>query len=184
MTSAWKKWNPGLENDDLTLGEVRETLPGNPPEDINMLVRILENPSSPIALPGAVTLENHDCIHVLLGRGLLNQDEAFVIGYTMGTSKNLSKLQEYIFKKVAAHLYPRVYRFNKNHLKAYDIGLEEGKRCRVEKIYEFPFAEYYDWTLGDLREKIGVNKTKLYEAFRREKELLPHTVASKRLFIP
>ena len=84
---AWREWIPWLENDDLTLREVYETLPGAGPEEIDQIVRLLENPASPYALPGASSLRVHDCIHILIGRGLLNHDEAFVIGYTMGTAK-------------------------------------------------------------------------------------------------
>jgi len=43
-----------------------------------------ENPESPDRLPGAVYIETHDSIHCLLGRGGLQADEAFVIGFTMG----------------------------------------------------------------------------------------------------
>ena len=182
MTAEWKKWIPGLDNDEMTLGEVLADLPGNDPADISIIVKLLENPKSPIALKGAVTLERHDCIHILLGRGLLNQDEAFVIGYTMGTSKDISKLEEFIFKTVSVYLYPKQYRFNEKHLKVYKMGLEMGKKSSVEKIYEFPFEDYHDWRLGDLRNKLGINKEHLKETYRKEQQMLPVTIASKRLF--
>jgi len=72
-TDNWREWNPGLDNDELTLQAVFDTLPGAGPDEIDQMVRLLENPASPYALPGAVRLRHHDCIHILLGRGLLNQ---------------------------------------------------------------------------------------------------------------
>lgn len=181
MTADWKKWNPGLDNDHLTLGEVKSSLPGAKQQDINIIVRLLENPKSPIALKGAVTLERHDCIHILLGRGLLNQDEAFVIGFTMGTSKNISRLEEFIFKTVSVYLYPKQYRFNSKHMMVYKFALEEGKKIPIDKIFEFPFEKYYNWKLGQLREKLKINSDYLRKIYRKEQKMLPFTVASKRL---
>lgn len=177
----WRDWNPGLENDAKTLREIHATLPGVDPEEVSMLVRIFENPKSPFAFKGAVTLERHDCIHILLGRGLLNQDEAFVIGFTMGTSKSISAAETEVFKLVARYLYPKNYRFTDREAKVYEMGLKRGKECRVEKIYDFPFEDYMDWKLGDLRAFIGINKDKLRVLYRKEQKLFPESKASKRL---
>ena len=57
-------------------------------EDIPFIIKLVENPKYDVGLfAGYVDLFTHDCIHVLLGRGLLIKDEAFVIGYTMGSSR-------------------------------------------------------------------------------------------------
>ncbi|HEY6564311.1 MAG TPA: hypothetical protein VIY86_07420, partial [Pirellulaceae bacterium] len=87
-TPHWREWYPGLDNGTLTLGAVLDTLPGFTADQVPPLVRAFENPTSPIALTGACSLEQHDAIHVLLGRGLVDQDEAFTIGFTAGTSKS------------------------------------------------------------------------------------------------
>ena len=68
-----RDWNPTLDNDQLTLGEVYESLPGFPPEAIHPLVCLFENPDSPLAFPGASSLRRPDCLHILLGRGLLGR---------------------------------------------------------------------------------------------------------------
>jgi len=177
----WKDWNPGLDNDHLTMREVLGSLPGNDPEEISKIVKFFENPDSPFAFKGAVSLERHDCIHILLGRGLLSQDEAFVIGFTMGTSKALSKTELAVFKLLVRYIYPHPYKMTANDLKIYELAVQRGHECRVEKIYDFPFENYYDETLGDLRKKIGINKDKLSEVYVKEKELLPNTIPSKRL---
>jgi hypothetical protein len=177
----YREWNPGLSNGDLTLGEVKETLPANSPEDISKIVKLLENPASPIALKGAVSLDRHDAIHILLGRGLLPQDEAFVIGFTMGTSKNLSKIEEFIFKKISMYLYPKIYRFTRRHLKAYDLGVKYGKESATEKIYEFPFEDHEQTKISELRDTLGINIAELKEIYRQEQNLLPNTKCSNRL---
>ncbi len=180
---SYRDWNPGLNNGDKTLGEVRKTLPANSPEDISKIVKLFENPKSPIALKGAVNLERHDCIHIVLGRGLLPQDEAFVIGFTMGTSKNISKLEKFIFKAASMYLYPKKYRFSRRHMKAYELGLACGKKSKASKIYEFPFEDYQGVKLSELREKLGIDIKELKSVYRKEQELLPNTKSSLRLDI-
>jgi hypothetical protein len=53
----------------------------------------LHVPSPTISTPARCLayLEGHDCMHVILGRGLLNQDEAFVIGFTMGSARKITE---------------------------------------------------------------------------------------------
>jgi hypothetical protein len=177
----WYKWNPGLNNGDLTLREVEETLPGNPPEDIGMVVRLLENPESPLALTGAISLERHDAIHVVLGRGLLSQDEAFVIGFTMGTSKNISIMEKAIFKNVSKYLYPKNFKFNDSDLIAFDLGLETGNQSQTEKIYEFPFEDHRDWKLDDLRKLLNIDIKELKKIYKKEQKLIPGSKESTRL---
>lgn len=178
---SYRDWNPGLSNGDKTLKQVLDTLPANNPEDISMVVKIFENPKSPVALKGAVNLERHDCIHVVLGRGLLPQDEAFVIGFTMGTSKNISAFEEFIFKIVSTKLYPKIYRFSRKHMKAYKLGLEYGKSCKCEKIYDFPFENYLGDKVSSLRRRLGINIQELRQVFRVEKQFLKETICSNRL---
>ena len=62
-------WNPGLKNDAVRLGDVYDGMPKDPASAVPWYVRMLENPASPLALPGAIDLFGHDCLHALLGRG-------------------------------------------------------------------------------------------------------------------
>jgi hypothetical protein len=179
-TKSWMEWYPGLDNDDLTLGELLDALPGAEPEMIPYVVRLFENPESPVAFRGAVTLERHDILHVLLGRGLLDQDEAFVLGYTMGTVKNLTGVERWLFKQVLK-TYPEPYRIHGVDLGVFDMGIEAGKKCGTNSLADYPMEDHRNETLGALRRKLGINTQMLKESFRKEKELLPDTVASARL---
>ena len=69
---------------ELTLGEAYHLFVKDEASGIPIQVWLLENPGSPIAFPGSVNLYGHDCIHLLLNRGMSNFDEAFVVGFTMG----------------------------------------------------------------------------------------------------
>jgi hypothetical protein len=89
-------------------------------ERLPWLIKILENPKSPVALPGAVSLDDHDVMHVLLGMGIDPCHEAFVIGFTMGGSEH-SKWQIDLFLWLAG-FYPGVYKFQDYHRAWFMIG--------------------------------------------------------------
>lgn len=180
-TEAWWEWYPGLENDNETLGEVFATLPAAPPDAIPPLVRLLENPTSWCHLRGAVDLETHDLIHILLGRGLLDQDEAFVLGFTMGTTKNLLWIERTLFKLAVSRLYPEPYRIPRLLLPAYELGVEAGRLMGVRKIYRQPLTSFKTYALGALRRKLEIDVERLRVFYRREQSLLPGTLASVRL---
>lgn len=178
---SWKEWNPGLDNGTHTLQNIINTLPGNDPDAIHLLIRLFENPESPIAFKGAITLERHDCVHIMLGRGLLPQDEAFVIGFTMGTSKNITSLESFFFQMITKYLYPPPYNFSNDDLMVFKLGLERGKECKVREIYNFPFEDHLNDTINSLRERLSLNITNLQKVYRKEQDLLPNSTASKRL---
>lgn len=178
---SWKDWNPGLDNGHKTLGDVYDTLPGNDPEAINFIVRLFENPKSPIAFKGAIDLERHDYIHVLLGRGLLPQDEAFVIGYTMGTAHHISDLEAGLFKLISKKLYPHPYKFRPSDMVAYTLGLEYGKRSPTPRVYEQPIETMCQKPLAEVRQWLGICPEALRKLYAAEQVLIPDSNESKRL---
>lgn len=181
MLLKWNEWSPGLDNGDMLLGEVYDSLPAAPPSAIPEEVRALENPESPEAFPGAISLERHDCVHILVGRGLLPQDEAFVIGFTMGASKKVTKLQFEMFRNLAVHWYPKPYNFSEEDLFSFDLGFAKGQNSEATGLEHFPFENFMDMRVGDLRKRLGINVHQLRAAFRKEKLLLPQSKASGRL---
>ena len=178
---AWRRWCPGLDNDDLTLREVLATLPAAPPTAIPWIVRLFENPHGWLRLHGAVDLAHHDRIHVLLGRGLLGQDEAFVIGFTMGCTKRLSRLEQAFFKFVAANVYPEPYRIPRQTLAAFDLGVEAGREFGVCNLHSAVGDDLLDRPLGDVRRALGIDTVRLRGFYARERAALPGTAASERL---
>ena len=153
----YAEWNPGIENGDATLQSVLDTLPGNDSVEISWLVKLIENPRSPFSLPGAISLDAHDCVHAIVGRGLLNQDEAFVIGFTMGNASSLKYWQENLYKYYATYVFPKIYRFGERELIAFDLGVTFGKTRRVKDIHKVDFSQYKDRTLGEIRAMFDIN---------------------------
>ncbi|MDX2127473.1 MAG: hypothetical protein SFU91_00375 [Chloroherpetonaceae bacterium] len=178
---TWTAWIPNFENESLTLRQVYASLPGFEQSEISPLVRALENPQSPFSLTGAVDLFGHDCIHILLGRGLMAQDEAFTIGFTMGTSKSLSRLEQNLFKFATRFLYPKEYRFSQDDLKVFDLGVQAGKKSGAMEIYKVNFIPFLDEPIWKIRRALGIQTSQLREFYAEEARLLPESEVSKRL---
>ncbi|MEO0459023.1 MAG: hypothetical protein AAF152_20915 [Cyanobacteria bacterium P01_A01_bin.114] len=54
----------------ITLQDAIASLNLDEPDQIPLMIRLVENPDSPIALPGNIDLRAHDCLHILLNRGV------------------------------------------------------------------------------------------------------------------
>ncbi|MGF1454616.1 MAG: hypothetical protein ACFB6R_04485 [Alphaproteobacteria bacterium] len=174
-------WQPGLDIEDLTLGQVLDSLPGFGPDDVDSVVRLFENPESRYAFPGAVNLKRHDCIHVLLGRGLLGQDEAFVVGYTMGSVHDrLTKDQLNTFRLIAQTVYPDGYRMTDADVMVFDLAYNYGRQAKVP-VCDIPYEDRLSETVGALRGEAGITGADLAALFRVEQLLVPGTTVSDRL---
>lgn len=180
-TDSWLAWYPGLDNDTATVGELLTTLPKVPESAIPWLIRFFENPESWFRFRGAIDLADHDVLHVLLGRGLQDQDEAFVLGFAMGTAKKVSRFQYYVFKWVMIHLYPEPYRIPSFLLPAFDIGLRCGIQTGRKNLYREPLNQLKDLTVKEARIQCGIDIAVLRQGFREEQEKIPFTIASLRL---
>ena len=122
--------------------------------EIHWFVWLLENPKSPISLTGAIDLYNHDIIHILLDRGMLNRDEAMVIGFTMGNSETTSSRVRWLFEFCARYLYPESYRFNEYDLLEFERGFAYGYTRPKRNIHLAKFDEKK--TIAKLRKEWGI----------------------------
>ncbi len=180
-TDSWLAWYPGLDNDTTSIGEMLETLPKVPASSIPWLIRFFENPDSWFRFRGAIHLADHDVLHVLLGRGLQDQDEAFVLGFAMGTAKKISRFQYHVFKWVMVHLYPEPYRIPSFLLPAFDIGVRCGIQTGRKNLYREPLKDLKNLSVREAREHCGIDVSILRQGFRDEQEKILFTIASLRL---
>lgn len=131
--------------------------------EIHWLVWLLENPKSPISLTGAIDLENHDLIHILLDRGMDIRDEAMVIGFTMGNSTGTSSLVKWLFEFCARYLYPEGYKFDDADIVEFNRGYAYGYTRPKRNIH----LEHFNMNenISDIREKYEINiiNTKEFE---------------------
>jgi hypothetical protein len=181
LSASQLRWNPGLDNPHRSLGSVYQSLPGDPGHTVPWYVRLLEHPSSPVALAGAIDLQGHDCVHILLGRGLLQQDEAFVLGFTMGRSGCCPAWQAALFRWCARHLYRGPYRFDPVDADVYEFAHDAARRTRGAPVHSVDFRAWLERPLSELRAALGIEPEQLRRLYAAEAARWPHTAASARL---
>ena len=180
-TDHWLAWYPGLENDSLTVEEIVDSMPAVAASKIPWIIKILENPESPFRFRGAVSLRDHDVLHVLLGRGLQDQDEAFVIGFAMGTAKKASPIQRRVLRFVLGRVYPEPYRIPTSLLPAFDLGFACGRETGTKGLYKLKLDSLLGNSVRQARIECGIDTDVLKRYFRAEQRRIPMTIASVRL---
>jgi hypothetical protein len=153
---TWQAWKPEFDA-ERKLKDVLAEMPRDNADKIPWQVWLLENPDSPFAFPGSINLFRHDCMHVLLCASFWPEDEAFVVGYTMGTSKWSSRWSLKIFMWLTTWFYPGVYRWNKELLRSFEDGFNRGNAFGMRNLNSFPFEDYTDLSLAQLRKLVGVD---------------------------
>ncbi|MCG8315731.1 MAG: hypothetical protein MI976_21185 [Pseudomonadales bacterium] len=185
--SNFKDWHIPWEKDQYTLKECLDNLAllGAPPDKIPLMVKLVENPKYRIPgvtlFHGAVELKQHDCIHALLGRGLLSKDEAFVIGFTMGSTNQVSTAEESMFCKIAKHLYPTIYRFNDEDIAIFKDAVRLASICKPKRLDNFEFEPWLNESLLDLRVAAGIDFNLIEAYYQLEKKRFPKDKASQRI---
>jgi hypothetical protein len=159
------------EIEKLKVGDIYSVLEGDDAIDIPFWVWFLENPQSPLPMPGKIDLYNHDHLHILLGRGQSPEDEAFIIGFTMGNDPQTKWYHIIIFKIFSYLIYPKLYRLNFQQMKVFDLGFVYGKKLSSQPIFKINFAEYQNYTLAALRNLLGI-ETEAIQALRQVEHFL------------
>jgi hypothetical protein len=175
-----RAWNPGLANGERRLREVYRTLPTDHAFSLPWFVKTLENPRSPLAVPGAVDLFGHDCIHIVLGRGLLAQDEAFVVGFTMGAAR-APGWQRRLFRHCARHLYAPGHRFSEQEAQVFDFAFDAARRSSAFALHRVDFRKLLERPLAEIRRFLGIDTLALRELYATERERWPLGLSSQRL---
>ena len=169
---------------NLKIKDIYSTLEGDDASDIPFAVWLLENPDSPIPMPGKISLYNHDILHILLGRDKSSQDEAFIVGFTMGNDPKTNWWHLLIYKLFSYFVYPSVYKFNQDHLKVFDLGFAYGRSLKFKKIHQIEFTEYQDCSLASLRNQFGIKLDEIKQLRQVEKSLIPDSATSQSLVSP
>lgn len=184
---SWQDWHVSFSRDQITLREAKANLAalGAKQEDIPLMIQLVENPRYDIPgidiFHGAVNLATHDSIHILLGRGLLPKDEAFVIGFTMGSTNKVTTLEENLFALISKHLYPKVYQFKDEEIRIFKDATKLGYISDCQPLNKIDYAKFLDWKLHDIRQDIGLESDLILAYYRIEQRRYPKSKASQRL---
>ncbi len=182
----WRDWIVPLACAEVTLAEALDSAKhlAAAPHDIPLIVRLCENPSFEVpgfGFDGAVDLYDHDCIHVLLGRGLLSKDEAFVIGFTMGSTNRVSTTQEKLYSWASRFLYPKPYNFDAEDIHIFKDAVRLGFISDCRSLNRLEFRSMSKQKLADVRSTIGLETDLLQAYYRIEARRYPKAKASQRL---
>lgn len=186
-TSSYRDWHLPIRRDHLTLRQAHDSLSrvGADQAEIPLLIQLVENPKYKIPgvtlFHGAVDLEQHDYIHILLGRGLLEMDEAFVIGFTMGSTNKVTTTEEKLFTLIAQYLYPKVYQFGKIEIEVFKNAVRLAYLSSCRALDQIDFTASLDQPLKKVREDIGLEAHLLLAYYEIEKQRYPDSIASQRL---
>ena len=176
----FKRDNVILRDAKLSLSEV-----GAGGDEIPLIVQLIENPK--FELPGldifhgAVELHHHDLIHIILGRGLLEMDEAFTIGFTMGSTKKVTTTEEKLYAWVSKYLYPNEYKFDDQSIKVFKDAVRLGAISDVQALDNIDFEPFLDMDLKSIRAAIGLESNLLLAYYEIEQQRYPDSIASQRL---
>lgn len=149
------------------------------------MVQLVENPK--FHLPGmtlfhgAVGLQQHDDIHIILGRGLLPMDEAFTIGFTMGSTGQVSTVEEKLYALLAQYVYPGSYRFSVDDIAVFRHAVRLGHISASLPLDAFDFSTYLDTPLCELRHLVGLEDKLILAWYEIEGRRYPDSQASQRL---
>lgn len=184
---TWREWYVPIKVTRLTLREALDTQAhiAASQSDIPLIIRLIENPQFNIPgvniFDGAVDLFDHDAIHILLGRGMLPKDEAFVIGFTMGSTNRVGSIEQSLYSFAAKYLYPGPYKFSDEDIQVFKDAAHLGYVSDCTPLNSIRYKDYLDKPVGEIRQELGI-EVDLIEAFYRiEKKRYPHSVESQRL---
>jgi hypothetical protein len=172
LSSFRRKLNSTLK--EMNLFKLRQ-------ENIPLIIKLVENPNYKTSglFGGAVSLFNHDCIHVMLGRGLLLKDEAFVIGYTMGSTKGMRRWRRNLFMFMSKYFYPKAYKFGEEERFVFNIGVMAGSLCPTD-LSQINFKKYLNKQTGTMRKELKIDVDFLKRYYTLEKKCFK-SVESQRL---
>lgn len=102
-------------------------------------------------LPDEIITKNQGCLHILLDLSMDYENEAFVLGFTMGNDSNIRNYHLHLFKLRSKFIYPKKYRFNKWQLELFSWGFHYGKSLPTKNLHSFNFEKFYPYRIGEIR---------------------------------
>jgi hypothetical protein len=184
--SSQQDWHIPFNQDALTLRDAVATAQqAETPEGLPLMLRLQRDPNlsflGQLVFRAGMDQRQHDSIHILLGRGLLPLDQAFVLGFTIGCSKKGSVPEHKLHGEVVRHFYRNVQLFNEDEGAVFKEGIKLAYMSFCAPLENFDFTPWYDQTLRELRDAAGVEAELLLAYYAVEKHRHPHSLASQRL---
>jgi hypothetical protein len=175
-----ENWFVPLSTTDLTLQQAHSQLDefGLEQEDVPLIIQLVENPKYDLPgidiFHGATNLDTHDYIHILLGRGVMIKDEAFVLGFTMGSSNRVTTTEERLFGFLTKYIYPKNYQFTDQDLDVFKDAVRLSFISDCQSLAKVDYKKYIEWPVQKIRDEIGLEVDLLKAYYAIEAKRYPH----------
>lgn len=184
--SSYRDFHIPISEDNITLKEALEIMKSTANEDyeVPLIIKLIENPEYDLPyidiFHGAVDLYHHDCIHLLLGRGMLPKDEAFVIGFTMGSTNKVNIFEKMLFKFITKYIYKKPWNFTDDDIQILDMAVTLGHNSKVLPLDKIDFKSMEEKTLGEIRKELGLEVDMIKQLYQLEEKMFPNCKESIR----
>ena len=185
--NSHKDWHIPLARADITLqmaldslNEIRADRQNTP-----LMIALADDPASRSPslkiFRGIMDLHQHDCIHILLGRGLLDMDEVFTAGFAMGSSKKVTSLEHSLYAFIAKHIYPNIYKFTDQEMALFKDAIKLAYISNCSPLDQFKFDDWLEQPVGAIRDAVGIEAELILAYYAVEQRKYPLSIASQRL---
>jgi len=178
---------PTLPQDSISLREALATVPGPGVQAaLPLMLRLQVDPDlsflGQLVFKAGIDRTQHDCIHILLGRGLESLDQAFVLGFTIGCS-NKGSIPEHKLNAELGRHFMRQQRslLDESQEAVFKEGIKLAYLSFCAPLEKFDFTAWQDNSLSELRLAVGLEAELLLAYYAIEKYHYPHVLASQRL---
>jgi hypothetical protein len=186
---SYEAWFNPLSNGKATLQSVYDSLQrldgALNQKQVPRIIQWVENPKYDLPgvefFPGATDLFTHDCIHILLGRGLTARDEAFVLGFTMGATDLMGTFRSGLFLNIVKYLYPKDYKLSKDEQLTFRHAWELGDVSSCVAIHKVNYRELMHLPIEQIRKKLGIEENLLRAYYEIESARFPNAPECRRL---
>lgn len=187
---GWKNFYIPLSNEEITLREAYEKMKEvrSSQSEVPLIIQLVENPKYDNFItrfffdpfPGKVSLLYHDYIHLILGRWMLMKDEAFVIGFTMGSNDNMFTWRLMLYSFVARFLYRKPWKFDKQDVRIFWDAANTWRVSDTKSLSKANLNEYLDLPLKEIRKILGIEEDLLKAVYKVHAKRYPDDIASQR----
>lgn len=184
--SSQRDWHIPFQQDNLTLRAARDSVPPTMGQvELPLMLRLQRDPElsflGQLVFKAGLDQQQHDCIHILLGRGMLPMDQAFVLGFTIGCSRKGCLPEHRLYSDVGRHFFKQVHLFDDAEAAVFKEGIKQAYLSFCAPLENFDFMPWYDQTLRQLRQAIGLDAELMLAYYAVEKYRYPQVPASQRL---
>jgi hypothetical protein len=99
----------------------------------------------------------------------------------MGSTDQVTTMEENFYALFSKHFYPKVYQFQDEEIRIFKDATKLGFISNCRPFDKIDYTKYLDWKLRDIRADIGLESDLILAYFRIEQKRYPNSKASQRL---